>query len=70
MALPAQKQIAAVAAVDKKIKEDKFYSTFKGLVLTGYYTSKIGASEELAYDPIPGQYHEIPFSDIGRRWAS
>ena len=70
LSLPADQQVAAVADVDKKLKIDTFYSTLKGLVITGYYTSKIGASEELAYDPIPGQYHEIPFSDIGRIWVS
>ncbi|QZH76766.1 MAG: gluconate 2-dehydrogenase subunit 3 family protein [Erythrobacter sp.] len=32
------------------------WKLLKGLILTGYYTSRIGGSQELAYAPIPGRF--------------
>ena len=40
------------------------------LVLAGYYTSEIGASQELRFELVPGRYLEcVPVGDIGRAWA-
>lgn len=70
LSLSPESQVAAVSTVDDNMKKDKFYRTLKGLVVTGYYTSEIGATEELIYDPVPGQYREVPFSELGRAWAT
>lgn len=42
---------------DKKIKGgDHFWKTIKGLTVTGYFTSEIGATQALRYEPVPGRY--------------
>lgn len=70
LSLSHDKQVAVVAALDENMKKERFYRIFKGLVVTGYYTSEIGATQELIYDPVPGPYHEVPLADIGRAWAT
>lgn len=46
------------------------FKQFKALVLFGYYTSEIGASQELAYLAIPGGYKgNFKFKEIGKAWA-
>ncbi|MBL4602713.1 MAG: gluconate 2-dehydrogenase subunit 3 family protein [Emcibacteraceae bacterium] len=46
------------------------YRALRELIIFGYYTSEVGASEELAYDAIPGEYHGcIPFADVGKAWS-
>ncbi|MET0356444.1 MAG: gluconate 2-dehydrogenase subunit 3 family protein [Cellvibrio sp.] len=51
--------------------EDKsFFTQFKSLTLFGYYTSEIGATQELAYLAIPGGYQgNFPFAKVGKAWA-
>lgn len=47
-----------------------FFRTLKELTLAGYYTSEIGATQELRWSPNHGSYQaDIPFSDVGRAWA-
>ena len=71
LSLSADDQVAAIAAVDDKMENDKFYRTLKGLVITGYYTSEIGGTVELNYDPVPGPYHEVPLADLdGKAWST
>jgi len=62
-------QVAIVQALDDNLKHEATYKTLKTYTVIGYYTSKIGMSEELNYDPIPGPYKEIPFSDVGKAWS-
>lgn len=46
------------------------FKQLKALVVFGYYTSEIGASQELAYLAIPGGYKgSFKFKDIGRAWS-
>jgi hypothetical protein len=48
----------------------KFFKQFKALVTFGYYTSEIGATQELAYLAIPGGYKgNVKFKQIGKAWA-
>lgn len=43
----------------------------KRLVLLGYYHSKVGATEELQFQLVPGRYMPCaPLTEIGRAWAS
>lgn len=50
--------------------EDEAYIDFKELVLLGYYHSEIGATQELRYEHVPGQWHGcIPLSAARRAWA-
>lgn len=46
------------------------YLELRELIIFGYYTSEVGASEELIYDPIPGKYNGCaPFAEIGRAYS-
>ena len=47
-----------------------FFKQLKALVTFGYYTSEIGATQELAYLAIPGGYKgNFKFKDVGKAWA-
>ena len=47
-----------------------FFSVLKELTLVGYYTSEIGATQELRYERSPGRYDGcVPYADLGRAWA-
>lgn len=58
--------------VEPFINDDRYYfKNLKSLVIFGYYTSEIGATQELRYLPIPGGYKgNIKFKDVGRSWAT
>ena len=48
----------------------QFFKQLKALVTFGYYTSEIGATQELAYLAIPGGYKgNFKFKDVGKAWA-
>lgn len=50
--------------------ENRFYRDFKATVIEAYYKSEPGASEELAYEPIPGEWIGCaPLSDYPKTWA-
>ena len=47
-----------------------FFTMMKELTLTGYYTSEIGASQELKYVHVAGEYRgDVPYSEIGRAYS-
>ncbi len=47
-----------------------FFRQLKELTLAGYYTSEVGATEELQWLAAPGRYDaDLPLSDVGRAWA-
>ncbi len=47
-----------------------FFSTLKELVTVGYFTSQLGATRAVRYDPVPGAYRGcVPLQEIGRAWA-
>ncbi len=47
-----------------------FFSHVKELTLVGYYTSEVGATEELRYEHVPGRYDGcVPVEELGRAWA-
>ncbi len=50
--------------------DGQFFNTLKSLTLEGYYTSEIGATQELQYSAAHGAYiADAPLSQIGRAWA-
>ncbi|MEP1445300.1 MAG: gluconate 2-dehydrogenase subunit 3 family protein [Paraglaciecola sp.] len=67
--LSARMQLNAVTRLDDNLGSDDFYKKLKELTVIGYYTSEIGASIELQYDPVPGPYQEMPLAVIGRAWS-
>jgi len=47
-----------------------FYRSLKELVIVGYYTSEIGATQELQTNVVPGYYDgDVPYEDVGRAWS-
>lgn len=74
-AKPAARQ-SALAALDAEAfaaprpAQWTDYRTLKALAVRLYYTSEIGASQELRYDPLPGGYiGDLPFKPGDRAWA-
>ena len=53
-----------------KVK-DQFYRDFKSTVVTAYYMSEPGATEELAYEAVPGEWKGcVPLADYPKTWAT
>ncbi len=47
-----------------------FFRQLKELTLAGYYTSEVGATQELQWLAAPGRYDaDVPLSEVGRAWA-
>ena len=48
-----------------------FFKKIKELVVLGYYTSEVGATQELAYLPMPGYYDgNYDYAKAGRPWSN
>ncbi|TRW17325.1 gluconate 2-dehydrogenase subunit 3 family protein [Glacieibacterium frigidum] len=69
-------RLAALSALDAEAFASprpaglKDYRTLKSLAVRLYYTSEIGASQELRYDPLPEGYTgNLPFKPGDRAWA-
>lgn len=73
-ALEPAERTALLARLDAEARRAKGPDGFrqlKDLVSTGYFTSQIGATQALRYDPVPGAYHGcVPVKEIGRAWAT
>lgn len=71
-ASPAQ-QIEILTALDTGKAMNSAQAAWrqlKDMIVFGYYTSEV-ATQELAYEEIPGRYiGDVPFADIGRAWLS
>ncbi|MEL6688418.1 MAG: gluconate 2-dehydrogenase subunit 3 family protein [Pseudomonadota bacterium] len=51
--------------------QNGFYRDLKSTVIDAYYKSEIGASQELAYEPVPGEWIGcVPLSDFPKTWAT
>jgi len=56
-------------AVRAELRQAWFWRRTKELTLVGYYTSQVGATQELHVTPM-GQYKgDVPLKTIGRTWA-
>jgi glucoside 3-dehydrogenase (cytochrome c) hitch-hiker subunit len=68
-------QLAILTALDREayssgVAPHHFFRTMKELTLLGYYTSEMGATKELQYNPAPGRFEGcVPMSRIGRASA-
>lgn len=48
----------------------EFFEALKQLTILGYYTSEIGSTQELIYDPVPGSYDgDVDFYEQGRHYT-
>jgi len=59
------------AAMSKTVDEQTpFFSKIKELTVIGYYNSEVGATQEMAFNPMPMRYEgDYDFADIGRHWS-
>lgn len=57
--------------VRETIKTNRaFFNEMRQLTVTGYFTSEIGATQALAYLPIPGLFHgDVPMEPGQKTWA-
>ena len=40
------------------------------MTVAGYYTSEVGATQELRWLAAPGRYDaDVPLAEVGRAWA-
>lgn len=75
IAATKERQIDFLTRMEKPVapftNDDRnYFKQLKALVVFGYYTSEIGATQELKYLSIPGGYKgNVKFKDIGRAWA-
>jgi hypothetical protein len=46
-----------------------FFARLKELTVAGYYTSEIGATQELHVNPMGTHRGDIPYAEVGRAWA-
>lgn len=72
---PAARQFALLAKLDAEAfqpgREAHPWHKIKDLILTGYYTSEIGGSQELRYELAPGQWDaNIPIGPDDRAFSS
>jgi gluconate 2-dehydrogenase gamma chain len=56
LALERTRRAEVLVAFDKSKIGDKVYRKFKELVLTLYYLSEAGATQELRYEHVPGRW--------------
>ena len=48
-----------------------FFTKIKELTVLGYYTSEVGAKQELSYNPMPMKFDgDFDFAEVGRQWSS
>ncbi|MDG1020396.1 MAG: gluconate 2-dehydrogenase subunit 3 family protein [Emcibacteraceae bacterium] len=67
----AQERHTIMTKMDNEEGEKTFFQEFKELTLVGYFTSQIGAEEELRYEQYPGPYQGcVPFEEVGKTWAT
>lgn len=71
----AERQLQALTAIDDRAfaKDGKGspWRKLKALILTGYYTSEAGASQELQYELVPGSWDgDVALTDDARAYSS
>ena len=76
--LPANTQTSVLTTLDAEafppgppLAEPSPWSNIKGLILTGYYTSEAGGSQELQFEMVPGRYDpDVPLGPETRAFSS
>jgi gluconate 2-dehydrogenase gamma chain len=69
---PAQQDALLTLAMDDKVPGGAaFFTPFRQLVITGYFTSEIGITQEREYLPVPGRYDgAYPYASVGKVFSS
>lgn len=71
-ATPAQQDALLTLAMEDKIPGgEDFFEKFRQLVITGYFTSEVGITQEREYLPVPGRYDgAYPYSKVNKVFSS
>ncbi|WP_333571396.1 gluconate 2-dehydrogenase subunit 3 family protein [Sphingomonas sp.] len=71
-ATPEQQDALLTLAMNDQIPGGKtFFEAFRQLVITGYYTSEIGITQEREYLPVPGEYNgAFPYSQVNKVYSA
>jgi gluconate 2-dehydrogenase gamma chain len=71
-ATPEQQDALLTLAMNDGLPGGKdFFEKFRQLVITGYYTSEIGITQEREYLPVPGEYNgAFRYSDVNKVYSS
>lgn len=71
-ATPAQQDALLTLAMNDQLPSGRtFFEAFRQLVITGYYTSEIGMTQEREYLPVPGEYNgAFPYSQINKVYSA
>jgi hypothetical protein len=65
---PPARTSMSFAPVDDQ--QAPFFTKIKELVVLGYYTSQVGATQELAYQPMVHEFDgAYDFNEVGRQWS-
>ena len=70
----ADEQRATLGLLDQQAfaqrRDPHWFRTIKELTVLGYYTSEVGATQELRHVAVPGRFEGcVPLEQIGRTWA-
>ncbi|WP_343519543.1 gluconate 2-dehydrogenase subunit 3 family protein [Sphingomonas sp.] len=71
-ATPEQQDALLTLALENKLPGGwDFFDKFRQLVITGYFTSEIGITQEREYLPVPGRYDgAYPYSQVNKVFSS
>lgn len=71
-ATPAQQDALLTLAMDDQLPGGAdFFEKFRQMVVTGYFTSEIGITQEREYLPVPGRYDgAFPYSQVNKVYSS
>ena len=71
-ASPEQHDALLMLAMENKLQNgSEFFEKFRQMVLTGYFTSEVGITQEREYLPVPGRYDgAFPFSQVNKVYSS
>jgi hypothetical protein len=74
-ALTAEQRISVLKHFEKEHHDDKkakpWWGTMKGLAVSGFFTSEIGCTQVLRYEPVPGKYDgAYPYKKGDKTWAT
>lgn len=71
-ATPAQQDALLTLALNDDIPGGAaFFERFRQLVISGYYTSEIGMTEEREYLPVPASYDgAYPYAKVTKVWSA
>ncbi|PAX07751.1 gluconate 2-dehydrogenase subunit 3 family protein [Sphingomonas lenta] len=71
-ASPAQQDALLTLSMNDQVPGAgaKFFEALRQLVITGYYTSEIGITQERVYVPVPGRYDGAhPYAEVNRVYS-